>query len=712
MKKGVTPLMQNKKFDKITRIGELPSRIYIILGLIMMGLNTILCVFVPSIDTAICGAVFIALYGIIALTIYFVFHHKLNVFRYEKYASDEQAGSVIYAFRNQLSLPYAVVNEKGKIITSNTAFSEALGISGAVFNLDINQACGINLDELIKISSEEKGQDSELPVIKDVMLQDIRRAEMAEFGGKKYRMECHSLSSKGKLYQMIVFFDITELYDVSLLYKNNLTAVGYIAVDNLDEIAQYVKVNYQNETRQVGSTLREWALKMGGILCEYENNKFIILFTQEMLSECIKNKFSILNEIHKIEISEANVQLTVSIGISTVGATLEEREHNAMIALDMALRRGGDQVALKNPQGTFYFGAKTKALQKRTRGQAKIICAKLSSLLENAPNVLVMGHRSPDFDCIGACIGITTLIRNTYADIDVKIVADTQNENFKACASRLIELAEYKDTFVDGVSALEYNNFGTLLIIVDANNFNILESPELARSAFTKVIIDHHIKKEEFEEEPALAYIDPSASSACELIAEMLEETLSPEASFKEEASIMMSGIMLDTKNFTRTVGMRTFAAALYLKNLGADTEYARTFFEEGFDEYLSASQFGSAAKIYRANIAITSVADVGSNNARVVAAKAADKLLTIKNIRAAFALILVGSTVNISARSDGSINVQLILEQLGGGGHFDMAGAALADTTLEDAEAMLTAAIDKHFENIKAEKNENSNEN
>ena len=173
-----------------------------------------------------------------------------------------------------------------------------------------------------------------------------------------------------------------------------------------------------------------------------------------------------------------------------------------------------------------------------------------------------------------------------------------------------------------------------------------------------------------------------------------------------------MSGIMLDTKNFTRTVGMRTFAAALYLKNLGADTEYARTFFEEGFDEYLSASQFGSAAKIYRDNIAITSVADAGSNNARVVAAKAADKLLTIRNIRAAFALILVGNTVNISARSDGSINVQLILEQLGGGGHFDMAGAALADTTLEDAEAMLTAAIDKHFENIKAEKNENSNEN
>ena len=692
--------MENKKFDKLTRIGELPSRIYIILGLIMMGVNTVLCVFVPSINPAICGAIFVALYGVISLIIYFIFHHKLNVFRHEKYASDEQAGSVIYAFRNQLSLPYAVVNEKGKIITSNTAFAEALGFNETIFNLDIDSLCGINLAELLKVSGErEDAYISKEGAEKVPSMQSLRRAEIAEFGGKKYRMESHQLSSKGKLYQMIVFFDITELSDISLLYKNTITAVGYIVVDNLEEIAQYVKVNYQDETRRVGKTLKEWANRMGGILCEYENNKFLLLFTQEMLSECIKNKFSILNEIHKIEISEAHVQLTVSMGISTVGETLDEREHNAMIALDMALQRGGDQVALKNAQGTFYFGAKTKALQKRTRGQAKIICSKLASLIENSSNVLVMGHKTPDFDCIGACIGITTLIRNTYNDIDVKIVTDTQSESFIACASRLIELAEYKDTFVDGVSALEYNNFGTLLIIVDANNFNILESPDLAKSVFRKVIIDHHIKKEEFDEEPALSYIDPSASSACELIAEMLEEVLTPEVSFKEEASIMMSGIRLDTKNFTRTVGMRTFAAALYLKNSGADTEYARTFFEEGFEDYLSASQFGSAAKIYRNNIAITSVTDNRSSNARVLAAKAADKLLTIKNVNAAFALILIGNTVNISARSDGSINVQLILERIGGGGHFDVAGAAIADSSLEDAEALLISTIDAYFD-------------
>ncbi|MBP3370590.1 MAG: DHH family phosphoesterase [Clostridia bacterium] len=269
-------------------------------------------------------------------------------------------------------------------------------------------------------------------------------------------------------------------------------------------------------------------------------------------------------------------------------------------------------------------------------------------------------------------------------------------------------LSDYQDMFIDRVNALEYNNTESLLVIVDANNMTILESPELAKNSFKKVIIDHHIKKEEFEDEPELAYIDPSASSACELISEMLEEVLPPEATFNEEANIMMSGIMLDTKNFTRTVGMRTFAAALYLKNAGADTEYARTFFEEGFDEYLSESQFGSAAKIYRDCIAIAGTVGTGASNDRVLAAKAADKLLSVKNVSAAFTMILSGSGVNVSARSDGSINVQLVLEQVGGGGHFDSAGAFFQNTTLNEAEERIKGAIDVYMNNLASEQENN----
>ena len=695
--------MQNKKFDWLTRLEEIPSRIYVIMAIVALALDTVLCVF-TDVNPAICGAISILAYAVASLIVYFIVRRRLNFYRLESDASEAQNKSVIYTFKNQIKMPYAVITEEGRVITSNAAFSRAVGAKSTLFNTDIKQICSLDLEKITENASpEEILSDSDDPFV-SVPLRDIKESEIATLGTSRYKVECYTLPSKGKTYYMLVFIDITELSEINLRYRNHYTAVGYIVIDNIEEIAQYVKANYQDETRQVGKLLDEWASSMGGIIREYENNKFLLIFTHEMLSECIKNKFSVLGNIHRIEIGDAHIPLTVSMGIATVGETLEEREHNAMVSLDMALQRGGDQVVLKTPTGLFYFGAKTKTLQKRTKGHAKIIFGKLAALVESSSNILVMGHSNPDFDSIGACIGMTTLLRNMFPHIDVKIVADVNSENFRACTSRLTLLADYKDTFVDRVSALEYNNTETLLIIVDANNMAILESPELAKNSFKKVIIDHHIKKEEFEEEPEFAYIDPSASSACELIAEMLEEVLPPEISFKEEANIMMSGIMLDTKNFTRTVGMRTFAAALYLKNSGADTEYARTFFEEAFEDYLSESQFGSAARIYRERIAITSAVGTGAAGDRVLAAKAADKLLSVRNVSAAFALILIGDTVHISARSDGSINVQLIIERIGGGGHFDAAGAALAESSLEEAEQLLKNAVDDYFESLAAE--------
>ena len=697
--------MQNKKFDWLTRLEEIPSRIYVFMAIAMLAIDTAICAFTNA-DPAIVGIITISVYTVASLVVYFLVQRRLNLYRLESNASEAQTKGVIHSFKNQLRIPYAVVSEQGKIITVNAAFSSATGTNGTIFNKDINELCSINLEKIIESVTPESIVGSEELQLSPTSLRDVKESEIATIGDMRYKVECYPVSSKGKTYYMLVFRDITELLEINQRYRNHYTAVGYIVIDNLEEIAQYVKVNYQDETREVGKLLDDWVSSMGGILREYEANKFLLIFNNEMLSECIRDKFSILSSIHKIEIGDAKIPLTISMGIATVGDTLEEREHNAMVSLDMALQRGGDQVVLKTPTGLFYFGAKTKTLQKRTKGHAKIIFGKLAALIEGSSNVIVMGHRNPDFDSIGACVGMATLIKNMFKGIDIKIVADTENENFKACTSRLLMLADYKDIFIDRVSALEYNNTETLLIIVDANNMAILESPELAKNSFKKVIIDHHIKKEEFDDEPEFAYIDPSASSASELIAEMLEEVLPPEISFKEEANVMMSGIMLDTKNFTRTVGMRTFAAALYLKNSGADTEYARTFFEEAFEDYLSESQFGSGAKIYRSRIAIATSTGSGSSNDRILAAKAADKLLSVRDVNAAFTLILTGDTVNVSARSDGSINVQLILEQVGGGGHFDAAGAAFEECTLEEAEQRLTAAIDNYLDNLAAEKN------
>lgn len=697
--------MHNKNFDWLSRIEEIPSRVYVFLAIIVLAVDAALCAFAHT-DPAITGIISITVYAVISLTVYLTVRRKLNLYRIESTVSEAQNKSVIYSFKNQLKIPYAVVSEQGKIVTVNSAFALATKTVGSAYNRDINELCSIKLDKLLDFIESDTVQDASDEFGGNIHLSQISDAQIATIGGCKYKVECYPLASKGKIYYMLVFCDITELVEINQRYKNHFAAVGYIVIDNLEEIAQYVRVNYQDQTREAGKLLAEWATEMGGILTEYESNKFLLVFTHEMLSECIRNKFAILSNIHKIEIGDAHIPLTVSMGIATIGETLEDRKHNAMVSLDMALQRGGDQVVLKTPTGIFYFGAKTKTLQKRTKGHAKIIFGKLASLIENSSNVLVMGHRNPDFDCIGACVGMATLIRNMFPHTDIKIVADTESDNFKACTPRLSMLADYKDIFIDRISALEYNNTETLLIIVDANNMAILESPELAKNSFKKVIIDHHIKKEEFDEQPELAYIDPSASSCCELIAEMLEEVLPSESTFNEEANVMMSGIMLDTKNFTRTVGMRTFAAALYLKNAGADPEYARTFFEEGFDEYLSESHFGSAAKIYRESIAIAGVEGSGASNERVLAAKAADKLLTVKNVHAAFTMISNDNGVNVSARSDGSINVQLVLEAVGGGGHFDSAGAYFAGATLEEAEATVIGAIDLYMSNLDSEEN------
>lgn len=691
--------MSNKKTDLFRRIEELPSRLYVILAIAMLTIHILICSYTQA-SVAITGLIMILIYLVVALSVYWFSNRRMRLFRIECDASDQQNNSVVYAFRNSMSIPYAVVTENGKIVTINQAMRNAIGIWDTVFNTDLFDLCHCSISDLLEMSAEdlqasnshvEEDDNNEIhPIIS-------HKKNLVTIGDKKYRVECHPLQSKGRQYYMLLFNDITELTEISERYHNDLTAIAYIVLDNLEEIAQYVKVSYQSEARQVETILKDWVTGLGGMLREYDRNKYILLLSREMLASCIKNKFEILDTVREIHIGEENMPITISMGIATTGETMAQRERDALVALDMALQRGGDQVVLKNETGNYFFGGKTKSQQKRTRGHSRIIANRLCSMISSSPNVLVMGHSNPDFDSIGACVGIAALC--FHLGVDVKIIADTECENFKACTARLTNLADYKNIFVDGVTGLEMSSFGTLLIIVDANNFSILEAPEVATNSFKTAVLDHHIKKEEFEHEPQLSYIDPSASSACELISEILEQSLPEGTLRKEEANILMAGIMVDTKNFTRTVGTRTFAAALYLRGAGASTEYARTFFEEAFEDYLAESLFGAEARIYREQIAITSIEGSGSASDRVSAAKAADKLLTVRNINAAFALIRIGTTVYISARSNGSINVQLILEKIGGGGHFDVAGAAIAESELETAQHLLTDAIDQYFD-------------
>ena len=687
--------MSNKRFDILNRIDEIPSASYLVLGILFLTLHTVVCKYTEVSPTSF-GILCIFLYLVSATVVWIFLRKKIAIYRAEAAASDEQNSGVIAAFRDLVYMPYAIVSENGRVITVNASMREITGNRDAYFNLDVSELLGVNTEELIRSADE---QDSAPEASEDAENGErpAKKAPTVTVGANRFEVFCYPVRTNGHSYYMIVMNDVTKLTEITDRHYAQTPAVAYIVIDNLDQIAQYLKGSYREEANEVEKILKAFAESMDGIIREYDRDKYVLFFDRKHLNACIKDKFSILDEVRQIQIGDDEIPVTISMGVAITGETLAEREHDALTALDLALQRGGDQAVVKNEKGVNFFGSLTKTQQKRTRVHSRIIANKLHHEIANATNILVMGHRAPDFDSIGACVGIATLAMHYGAN--VKIVTDTRNASFIACTEGLLELEKYKNVFVDAVDGLGEFNYNTLLIVVDANNFSILEAPEIAEKSNRTIVIDHHIKKEEFKVEPALSYIDPSASSACELVSEILEQSLPAGTLTKEEATILLSGIMVDTKNFTRTVGTRTFSAALYLRAAGANTEVARTFFDEAFEDYLAEALFRTEVEIYRSQIAITMSEGTGSAQDRIAAAKAADKLLTVKGVNAAFALVRVGEVIHISARSDGSINVQLVLERIGGGGHFDVAGAAVSGRTLTEAKALLIDAINKQLD-------------
>lgn len=390
------------------------------------------------------------------------------------------------------------------------------------------------------------------------------------------------------------------------------------------------------------------------------------------------------------------MSITVSVGISSIKGTLAEKEVSAQAALDMALQRGGDQVVLRSDKGDKFYGGKTKAVQKRANVRSRVVAQELSALMARTESVLIMAHRFPDFDAFGASIGIARFAM--LCGVRPHIVTNDRDPNIAPCFEKIASVEEYDGLFISGPQAMDLIRPNTLLILVDVNNINNTEWPDLLRNVEQVVVIDHHRKTTEFEREPLITYIEPSASSASELVSEMLEQYMTSRTLLKEEAELLLAGILLDTKQFTRNTGTRTFAAALYLRGEGAVPGESNDLFRTDVNDLTKEARFHANTTIYRDRVAIAYVDEDTDASYRVLAAKAADKLLTVKGVDAAITLVSIGPRVCISARSDGRINVQLILEELGGGGHFDVAGAQVERQTIQEVIVRLREAIDKNI--------------
>ena len=408
--------------------------------------------------------------------------------------------------------------------------------------------------------------------------------------------------------------------------------------------------------------------------------------------------FSILDKIREIRVSDANLPVTVSIGIGGIKGTLAEKEAAAHSALDTALQRGGDQVAVRTENGNEFYGGLVQTAQRRTKVRARVVASELAMLISKSSNLLVMPHIHPDFDAIGACVGLMRLAK--FCGVKAHMIAEQDDPTVVSCFETLSGIGDYEieDCVVDPADAQELLTSETLLIITDVNNRSQYTSPETADNAHNIVVIDHHRKSADFAYDTLISYIEPAASSSCELIAELLEQSVPSGTLRREESNLMLCGIMLDTKQFVRNSGTRTFGAALYLRNEGASPLVASDMFKTNIDEIREEAQYEAEVLIYRKSIAIAQNKSGGAN--RVAAAKAADRLLGAKNIAASFVICEAGGTVHISARSAGGINVQLILEKLGGGGDFESAAAQIKNTPVSEVLVDLKKAIDDYLEN------------
>ncbi len=534
-----------------------------------------------------------------------------------------------------------------------------------------------------------------------VTLTDLRD-DKSEFGlpfayeDRHFTGRYNHIKTDDNDFALVVATETTTEENLTKQLSDEELVVMYIYIDNLTEMMQYDSENYRMAATRTDEALRTWAENCGGILKEYERDKYLFVTERRVFDACVAKKFDVLDKVRAIRAGDSELPMTISMGIANIQGSYADKERAAHAALDMALQRGGDQAVVKGDGNIDFYGGITKTVQKRTNVRSRMVSSELTSAMKKASNVLIMGHKYADYDSFGSCIGLARLAM--YCGARVNVIVNPADRNIAGCREMLDGEEDFLGVFVDSALGLDLLETGTLLVVSDVNNVRQMESTDIFTRADTVAIIDHHRKVAEFERELEIEYIEPSASSASELVSEMLEQVLQKDELTPHEASLLLTGIILDTQKFTKNTGTRTFSAAMFLRDCDASPDAILHLDRTSLDDYMREGRFRQNIMIYRGVTAITCPqSDTGEGGPadQVIAAKAANNLLTVSGIQASFALIRIGDTVHISARSHGGINVQLILEQLRGGGHYNAAGAQLTGVSLKEAVEMLKGAID-----------------
>ena len=583
--------------------------------------------------------------------------------------------------------PLVILDANGNVIWRSTKFVSEFA------NVDIDNYL-VNIIKEIKINADNYENINNNPIYEKMSIGNKKYKVIGEY--TKIKDKDHKNSKEHMI--TIYFMDETKTEELLNKYNNSQICIGIIIVDNYEEMMQRATEEEKlTITSEIEKNVYAWINKYNGISIKSERDTYVCVFEQEDLEQIKKDKFDILDEIKQIK-TQDKIQSTLSIAISEEGEKNSEKYKSAKAVIDIALGRGGDQAIIKQDGKYLFFGGRTQEVEKRTKVKARIIAQGLEELIANSDNVIIMGHTNSDIDSIGSALGVYRIAKTLKKD--AYVVSQTTGTSLDVFLNDIKQIDEYNEILIERDKALSLINSKSLLVIVDTQKENYVDCPELLSKTDKIAIIDHHRKGTDYIKNSMLTFHEVYASSACELVTELIEYSEQEVKLTTIEVEALYAGIMMDTKNFTFKTGVRTFEAAAFLRKCGVDIIKVKKWFQSDLETYNKISEIVANSEIIDDNIAI-SIYNRDDQDTNIICAKAADELLTISNITASFVIGKMGEKIYISGRSIGDINVQLILEKLGGGGHITVAGAQLDGMTEEEVKQELIIRINEYFSEI-----------
>ena len=654
------------------------------LGFLLAAVN--LAVYLLSVPAGVIVSCFALLYFTVVILLQI---NNRPVIMNELVSFATQYGQVQKVLLRELEIPYAVLDDEGRIIWTNQAFEKV-----------VHKEKGYrkSITSLFPSITKEKLPDEVEFVEMDVDFEDrnyvakMRKIAMREMIDSSVIMEADNYDGF-----LIAFylFDETALKIALQEVDDQSLAVGMIYLDNYEEALDSVEeVRRSLLIALIDRKVNKYIAALDGICKKTENDKYIIVLRKKAMELLKESKFDLLDDVKTVNIGN-KMAVTISIGVGLDGLGYAQNYEFARNAIDLALGRGGDQAVVKTPENVIYFGGKSQQVEKNTRVKARVKAQALREIITTKERVLIMGHRVADVDSFGAAVGIYRIA--TTLERKASIVLNDVSTSLQPIVDLFKSHEEYKEDMIIGSQqAIELAGNNTVLVVVDVNKPSFTECPELLRLCKSIVVLDHHRQGTEVIENATLSYVEAYASSACEMVSEILQYIGQSIHITAEEADCMYSGIIIDTNNFMSKAGVRTFEAAAFLRRNGADVTRVRKLFRENAAEYKAKADAVSQAEIYRGVFAISTCTNEDIQSPTVVGAQAANELLNIKGVRASFVLTEYQNQIFVSARSIDEVNVQVIMEKMGGGGHLGIAGCQLSDVSIFEGIGILKGTLDK----------------